>query len=821
MTISYNWLTEYIKSDLTPEETSKILTDIGLEVEGFEKHETIKGGLDGVVVGEVLTCTQHPDADRLKLTTVNVGRDKPLQIVCGAPNVDAGQKVMVATVGTVLYPDGDDKEFKIGEAKIRGVESFGMICSEVELGIGNDQDGIIELESDAVVGTPASEVYNIQADYLITIGLTPNRADGASHYGVARDLAAWLESNNKKYELTLPSVEKFAVDSHDRKTEIEVQNSKGAPRYAGVTLTNIKVGPSPDWLQKHLKAIGLVPRNNVVDITNFILHEVGQPLHAFDADKIEGGKIVVRNSKEGTKFKTLDEVERTLSDEDLMICSTKEPLCIAGVLGGEDSGVSDSTTSVFIESAYFDPVHVRKTARRHGLNTDASFRFERGTDPDIVIYAAKRAALLMKELAGGTISSEIIDVYPTKVEPYRFELSLPYMKRLLGIEIAEQKVRKILASLEIEVEKEKDGILSVVVPPYRVDVRRQADLIEDILRIYGYDQIETPLHVNSTISYAPNPDKEKLTNLVADMLAAKGFAEAMNNSLTKASYYEGLKSYKLENCVEMLNPLSIDLNVMRQTLLFGILESIELNIHRRNNDLKFFEFGNCYKFDAKKKEKGGLAPYSESARLAIAITGMDSQPSWNNQPKQTDFHQLRAILEQILRRFGIDIYSLQTKTLKSDLYADALQINLRGQEFAHIGAVGKDLCKQFDIKSGVYYLEMDFGLLMEATKKHEVMTEELSKFHEVERDLAMLIDQDVTFADLRRLAFSTERKLLKEVTLFDVYEGDKLPEGKKSYALRFILEDKDKTLTDKVIDKVMNSLIVRFEKECKAQIRTQ
>ncbi len=820
MNISYNWLTDYLKSDLTTDELSKVLTDTGLEVDGFEKAETIKGGLEGVVVGEVLTCGKHPDADKLSVTTVNVGSGEPLQIVCGAPNVAAGQKVLVATVNTTLYPKGEAEGFKIKKSKIRGVESLGMICAEDELGIGDSHDGIIVLPASAVPGTPAMEALGIQEDYHIEIGLTPNRADAMSHYGVARDVAAWIKANGRGGELALPSVDAFKKDNDSRTTQIEVVDADGAPRYAGVTITGVKIGPSPEWMQNYLRAIGMNPHNNVVDITNFVLHEIGQPLHAFDADKVDGGKIVVRTCPEGTKFITLDGVERTLSSEDLMICSTTKPLCIAGVFGGLDSGVSEGTTSVFLESAYFNPVRVRKTARRHGLNTDASFRFERGIDPDKVLYGLKRAALLIKEYAGGTISSDAIDIYPNKVEAFRFDLSLEFMARLVGKEIPEQTVKQILAALDVAIEAEKDGVLSVAVPPYRVDVQREADLIEDILRIYGYNRIEAPKHVNSAISYSPRPNKDKLTNMVADFLSANGFNEIMSLSLTKSSYYDGLKSYPRENCVDMLNPLSQDLNVMRQTLLFGMLEAMQLNTNYRNPDLKLYEFGNVYQYDPSKAEAGGLAPYRETARLSIGITGADHEQSWNVKPAVTNFYNLRAVAEKLLRRFGVDIYSLKAESLESDLFGEALTMKLGGKELMQIGVVSPKLRKHFDLKNEVYFIEMNFAVLINSTKNHDVKVSELPKYPEVKRDLALLLDKEVSFSRLRELAFQTERKLLKSVSLFDVYEGDKLPEGKKSYALSFILEDRNATLTDTVIDKTMQNLAGRFERELGATIRS-
>ena len=820
MNISYNWLSNYLKSDLTIDELSHILTDIGLEVDGIEKAETIKGGLEGVVVGGVLTCGKHPDADKLSITTVDVGGEEPLQIVCGAPNVAAGQKVLVATINTTLYPKGEEKGFKIKKSKIRGVESLGMICAEDELGLGDSHDGIMVLPEDSVPGTPAMEALGIEEDYHIEIGLTPNRADAMSHYGVARDVAAWLKANGRKCQLILPSVEAYAKDNDSRKIQIEVIDSDGAPHYSGVTITDIKIAPSPEWLQNYLRAIGMNPHNNVVDITNFVLHEMSQPLHAFDADKIDGGKIVVRTCPEGTKFVTLDGVERTLSGEDLTICSATKPLCLAGVFGGLGSGVTENTTSVFLESAYFNPVRIRKTARRHGLNTDASFRYERGIDPDMVIYGLKRAALLIKEYAGGKISSDIMEIYPNPIEPFRFDLSLDFMTRLIGQEIPEETVKQILRALDVKIEAEKDGVLSVAVPPYRVDVQREADLIEDILRIYGYNKIETPKKVNSSLSYSPKPDKDKITNIVSDFLTANGFTEIMSLSLTKSAYYEGLKSYPIENCVRIFNPLSNDLNVMRQTMLFSMMEAVQLNTNHRNPDLKMYEFGKTYYFNPDKAQEEGLAPYSETQRLAMAVTGNDCQPSWNVKAIPTSFFSLRSSVEKLLKKFGIDIYSLKTESLESDLFSEALSIKLGNKDFMQMGIVAPKIKEMFDIKSDIYFMEMNFEVLVQATKNHKITVQELPKYPEVKRDLALLLDKNITFSQLRDLAFQSERKLLKSVTLFDVYEGDKLPEGKKSYALSFILEDKNATLTDNVIEKAMKNIASRFEKELGATIRS-
>ncbi|MBO5902879.1 MAG: phenylalanine--tRNA ligase subunit beta [Tidjanibacter sp.] len=818
MNISFKWLKDYLKSDLTAEEAATILTDIGLEIEGFERVESIKGGLAGVVVGEVLTCTNHPDSDHLHLTTVDVGSGEPLQIVCGASNCRQGLKVMVATIGTTLYPIDSEEEFKIKKSKIRGVESFGMLCAEDELGIGRDHAGIMELNPEAVVGTPAKEYLGLEEDYLLEIGLTPNRVDAASHYGVARDLAAYLRAAGRPVSLSLPSVEDWKVDNTSFATEVVVEDKEGAPRYAGVNISGVTVAPSPEWLQNYLRVIGINPKNNVVDVTNFVLHELCQPLHSFDADKIEGNKIVVRTCAEGTKFTTLDGTERTLSEADLMICDATKPMCIAGVFGGAESGVTDSTRNVFLESAYFNPVRVRKSAKRHGLNTDSSFRFERGIDPCNTIYALKRAALLIKELAGGEITSEITDICSETFEPFRFDITFKQINSLIGKEIPEATIREILAALEVAVEAENDGTLSVAVPRYRVDVQRPADLIEDILRIYGYNNVEIPERMSSSLSYVQKPDKERLTNLVADMLSSMGFTEAMSNSLTKAAYYEELKAYPAENCVKIMNPLSADLGVMRQTLLFNMMEAVQLNTNHRQADLKLYEFGNCYYFNPSRKEEGGLAPYSERGRLAILVTGQQQAQSWNVKGAQSDYFFLKSVAEKLLRRFGVDIYSLQCRGTKSDLYDEAVSFG-QGKELFTIGSVSSKIRKMFDIKAEVYFLELEWDTLLRNTKKHKVAASELPKFPEVKRDLALLVDAGVTFEELRRLAFGVEKKLLKSVSLFDVYQGDKLPAGKKSYALTFILRDNERTLDDKTIDRIMNNLIKQYTDKAGAQIR--
>ena len=820
MNISYNWLKRYLDADLSAERMAEILTELGLEVEEFEKIETIKGGLKGVVVGEVLTCEDHPDSDHLHITTVDVGAEAPLQIVCGAANCRKGLKVMCATVGAVLYPIDSDEEFKIKRSKIRGVESLGMLCAEDELGIGRNHEGIMELPEDAVVGTPAKEYLHIADDYLIGIGLTPNRVDAASHIGVARDLAAYLKSRGERVEFRLPSVEEFKVDDTSRTIEVEVINSEAAPRYAGITVSGCKIAPSPEWMQNELRAAGINPKNNLVDITNYVLFELGQPLHAFDADKIEGDKVVVRSAVEGEKFVTLDGVERTLTSNDLMICSAERPMCIAGVYGGQDSGISDETVNVFIESAYFHPVWVRKTAKRFGLNTDASFRFERGVDPNIQVYALKRAAMLMQELAGGRITSEIIDINPTPAQHFEFDFSLERARKLIGKNIEEETFMTILNSLDVEVRGREGEVLHVAVPPYRVDVQREADLIEDVLRVYGYNNIEISDHVNSTLSYAPKPDKSRLQNIASDYLSANGYTEIMSNSLTKSSYYDGCTTYPAERCVKILNPLSQDLNVMRQTLMFNALEAVELNVNRRNGNLKMYEVGNCYAFaEEKASEENALAKYEETYRIGITVTGLATQLSWNSKAEPSSFFTLRAMVEKLLKRFGIDIYALQCEGLESDLYADAIVLKQGPKEVLRMGAVSPIVRKKFDIKQEVYFAEIDFDQLIKMTKKSKVQFKELSKFPEVKRDLALLVDKGVSFSQLRSIAFATEKKLLKSVSLFDVYEGDKLPEGKKSYALSFILEDKNQTLTDKQIERTMANIQTQLEQKTGAEVR--
>ena len=815
MNISLNWLKEYLKIDLSVEKVCEILTSIGLEVGGYEKFESIRGGLRGLVIGEVKTCEAHPDSDHLHLTTVDLGDGRLTPIVCGAPNVAAGQKVVVATIGTVLY-DGD-KEFTIKKSKIRGQESEGMICAEDEIGIGHDHAGIIVLPSDARVGMPAAEYYHITTDYTIEIDITPNRVDGASHLGVARDLAAYLQQT-QEIHYTLPSVAHFAADSNTAGISIEVQRPEACPRYAGVCIEGVKVQESPEWLQTRLKAIGLHPINNVVDITNFILFELGQPLHSFDKDKIKGNKVIVRSFPTGTRFTTLDGVERELNENDLMVCNTEEPMCIAGVFGGLESGITEATTNVFLESACFDPVFVRKTARRHGLNTYASFRFERGTDPNIVIYALKRAALLIKELGGGKITSEIIDIYPNPVADFEVEVKYAHIDRLIGKKIGQDTIKKILNALEIKIVKEDTEGLSLQIPPYRVDVRREADVIEDILRIYGFNNIEVPAKVNSTLSYSEKPDDFQLKNKIADLLGANGFNEIMNNSLTKASYYEHLETYCPEETVMLFNPLSSDLSAMRQSLLFGGLETIAYNINRKNSNLRLFEFGKAYTFH-KKEGENHLKQYKEEDKLALFITGDKIQASWKNKEQKTDFFNLKSYAEMILIRLGFKTEILTLEECSADIYREGISYTQNGKHIVTIGMLSHKVLKPNDIEQEVYYAEFSWENILKAIKNHTIAFTPMPKFPAVKRDLALLLDKKISFKEVRDIAFRTEKKLLKSVTLFDVYEGEKLGAGKKSYAISFTLQDDEKTLTDKQIDKIMNKLMGTYKHQLSAEIR--
>lgn len=820
MNISYNWLKEYVNFDLTPDEVAAALTSIGLETGDVEEVQSIKGGLEGLVVGEVLTCEPHPNSDHMHITTVNLGQGDPVQIVCGAANVAAGQKVVVATLGTKLY-DGDEC-FTIKKSKLRGVESNGMICAEDEIGIGTSHEGIIVLPEDVVPGTLAKDYYNIKSDYVLEVDITPNRSDACSHYGVARDLYAWLIQNGRQATLKRPSVDAFKVDNHDMNIDIVVENTEACPRYAGVAIKNVTVKESPEWLQNKLRLIGVRPINNIVDITNYILHAYGQPMHCFDADKIKGGKIVVKTCPEGTKFVTLDEVERKLSDRDLMICNAEEPMCIAGVFGGLDSGTTETTKDVFLESAYFHPTWVRKTARRHGLSTDSSFRFERGIDPNGTIYALKEAALLVKELAGGEIASEIKDNYPAPIADFPVELSYEYTNALIGKVIPAETIKSIVTSLEMKITGETPEGLSLLVPAYRVDVQRPCDVVEDILRIYGYNNVEIPTSVKSSLSVKGDVDKSvKLQNLVSEQLVGCGFNEIMNNSLTAATYYEGLETYKPENLVQLMNPLSNDLNVMRATLLFGGLESIQHNANRKNADLKFFEFGNCYHFNAEKRNpEKVLAAYSEELHLGLWITGKRVSNSWAHPDENTSVYELKAYVLNIFRRLGVNFGGLVFGNLTDDIYSVAISVHTRGGKLlATFGVLHKKIQKAFDIDNEVYYADLNWKELMKAIKNNTVAYKEISKFPAVKRDLALLIDKKVQFAEIEKIAYETDKKLLKSVELFDVYEGKNLEAGKKSYAVSFMLQDENATLNDKQIDKVMQKLIANLQNKLDAKLR--
>lgn len=820
MNISYNWLKGYVNFNLTPDEVAAALTSIGLETGGVDEVQTIKGGLEGLVIGEVLTCIDHPNSDHLHITTVNLGTGEPVQIVCGAPNVAAGQKVVVATVGAVLY-SGDDS-FTIKKSKIRGVESNGMICAEDEIRIGTDHAGIIVLPADAIPGTLAKDYYNIKSDFVLEVDITPNRVDGSSHYGVARDLYAYLIQNGYEAQLSKPSVDEFAVDNHDLDINVTVVNEEACPRYAGVTVKGVTVKESPDWLQDKLRLIGMRPINNVVDITNYILHAFGQPLHCFDADKIAGNEVVVETLPEGTPFITLDGVERKLSERDLMICSKEAPMCIAGVFGGLESGATEETKNVFIESAYFNPTWVRKTARRHGLNTDSSFRFERGVDPNNTIYCLKLAAMMVKELAGGTISSEIKDVYNQPIQDFIVELSYNKINSLIGKEIPVETVRNIVTSLEMKIQKETNDGLTLEVPPYRVDVQRDVDVIEDILRIYGYNNVEISETLKSSLTIKGEEDKSyKLQNLVSEQLVGGGFSEIMNNSLTRAAYYEGMETYPASNLVMLLNPLSADLNSMRQTLLFGGLESIAYNANRKNADLKFFEFGNCYYFDQSKKgSEKPLAAYREELHLGMWITGKKVSNSWAHADESSSVYELKAYVENIFVRLGLNLQDLVVGNLRDDIYSTALSVNTRGgKRLGTFGVVSKKNTNLFDLDNEVYFAELSWKELMKAIRSVKISYKELSKFPAVKRDLALLIDKKVQFAEIEKIAYETEKKLLREVSLFDVYEGKNLEAGKKSYAVSFLLQDETQTLTDKVIDKIMAKMVRNFETRLEAKLR--
>ena len=806
MRISYNWLKQFIKLDSSSEETAALLTDLGLEVEVVEKYQSVKGGLEGIVVGEVKTCIQHPDADRLKITTVDLGDGNPVQIVCGAPNVAVGQKVPVATIGTNLF-DKDGNEFQIKKGKIRGQESHGMICAEDELGLGENHDGIMILEASLKTGTPFSKVMNIENDEVFEIGLTPNRADAMSHLGVARDLRAGLVQKNVHPELITPSVTSFRVDKRTLKIDVEVKDIKLAPRYCGVTISGITVKPSPDWLQNRLKAIGLSPKNNIVDATNYVLHELGQPLHAFDANKING-KIIVKTVESGTKFKTLDDVERILHEEDLMICDEKGPLCIAGVFGGKNSGVTENTANIFLESAYFNPVSIRKTAKRHGLSTDASFRFERGIDPTITEYALKRAAILIKEIAGGEITSDIVDIYQKKIEDFTVLLNFNKVNKIIGQEIPKEIIKKILVSLDIKVNSVSDAGLGLTIPAYRVDVQREIDVIEEILRVYGYNNIQFSKKLNATVSNSGRTEDYKVQNIIASQLNSVGFHEMMANSLTTPDYVKLSEDLKEEFNVMMLNPLSNDLSAMRQSLLFSGLEAVSYNINRRNADLKLFEFGKSYH-----KMPSG---YEENKHLSLFVTGNRQGEIWTTPQKLSDFFMFKGYVQSILTRLSFG--KTQTVPVSSDVFNEGIAIAIGNDILVEFGTVKKSILKYFDIKQEVFYADFNWNLILKMIS-NKIKFQDIPKYPEVKRDLSLLLDQNVTFDKLYSIARQTEKVLLKDINLFDVYEGKNLPEGKKSYALSFLIQDTTKTLTDEQIDKIMNKLQQNFEKEVGASLR--
>lgn len=808
MKISYNWLKQFINTDLSTNEADALLTDLGLEVEGVTNFESVKGGLEGVVVGHVTECKKHPNADKLKLTKVNIGEGEELQIVCGAPNVAEGQKVPVATIGTTLY-DEKGEAWKIKKGKIRGEASHGMICAEDELGLGESHDGIMVLAEDFQPGTPLKDIFEVEIDQVFEIGLTPNRADAMSHWGVARDLRAGLIQLDKNTPLNTPAISNFHVEERSRKIAIEVKESKLAPRYAGITISGVSVKASPTWLQNRLKAIGLKPINNIVDATNYVLHELGQPLHAFDADKIRGNKIVVQTLKKGTKFITLDEVERELHEDDLMICDEEKPLCIAGVFGGLDSGVTQHTSSIFLESAYFDPVSVRKTAKRHGLNTDASFRFERGIDPNITEYALKRAVILIQEIAGGKVSSDIDDLYPKKIEDFQVFLSFKKINDLIGHEIDTNVIKNILSSLEIKVNNVTESGLGLTIPAYRVDVQREVDVIEEILRIYGYNNIPLNEKFNVSVSLTNKFDDHKIQQITAQQLVGKGFSEIMSNSLTTAKYTEFSNTISAENQVEMLNPLSQDLAVMRQSMLFSGLESIAYNLNRKNENLKFFEFGKTYH---KYTEK-----YEEPKHLSLLVTGNKSLESWTNAIEKTNFFYFKGIVESILQRLGIK--STTIKTAKSSVFNEAITIFYNKKALVSFGTVQKSILKKFDIEQEVLFADFNWDEMLEASKTNQFTFEEIPKYPAVRRDFALLLNEHIRFNELEEIALKLGKKLLKKVDLFDVYLGKNLPEGKKSYAIKFIFQDENKTLTDKQVDKLMSKFQQQFEKQLGASLR--
>lgn len=820
MNISYKWLKEYVDFSLTPQQVADALTSEGLEVDSLEEVPAIRGGLKGIVVGEVLECDPHPDSDHMHVCSVNLGEKEPVQIVCGASNIAKGQKVMVATIGCVLY-DGD-KEFKIKKSRLRGIDSYGMICAEDEIGVGKDHNGIIVLPQDTKPGTPAAEYYNLESDYVIEIDITPNRADACSHYGVARDLYAWLVRNGYETSIHRPSVDDFKIDNEDLNIDIEVENSEACPRYCAITVKDCEVKESPEWLKTKLETIGLRSINNIVDITNYIMMAYGQPLHCFDADMIKGNKVVVRTMPEGTPFVTLDGVEHKLSEKDLAICNAEEPMCIAGVFGGKGSGTYDTTKDVLFESAYFNPTWIRKSARRHGLSTDASFRFERGIDPNGQIYALKQAAMLAKELAGGKISMSIKDVRKEEAKDFIVDLDYEYAFNLMGKVIDKNIIKEIVTSLEMKILEDSDNGLKLAVPPYRVDVTRPCDVVEDILRIYGYNNVEIPTSINSTLTIEGEEDRShKLRDLVSEQLVGYGFNEVMNNSLTKTSYYETLENLSMNKAVKIMNPLSSDLGVMRQTLLFGGLENIKRNLNRKIEDLRFFEFGNCYHYDASKLSDNHMTAYSEELHLGMWLAGKREHNSWIKENEKTSIYELKAHVENVFRRLGVQAQALNiSENAESDLMSVTLKYTAHnGKDIAVLGIVKHGILQKLDISGDVFFADINWTNLMKLTRKNKVVYSKLSKFPPVSRDLALLVKSDVKFADIERIARSTEKKLLKSVELFDVYEGKNIGEGMKSYAVNFILEDSEKTLTDERTDKVMKNIMNNLAREIGAQQR--
>ena len=820
MEISYKWLKEYVDFDLTPQETADALTSCGLEVDALEEVQTIKGGLKGLYVGKVLTCEMHPNSDHLHITTVDLGKGEPQQIVCGAPNVAAGQKVIVADLGCVLY-DGD-KEFVIKKSKLRGVESNGMICAEDEIGVGTSHDGIIVLPEDAPVGQPAAEYYHLESDWVIEIDITANRSDALSHWGVARDLYAWLKRNGHNTSLHRPDCSEFTVDNTNLPIDVEIENTEACKRYACVSITGCEVKESPEWLQDKLKVIGLRPINNIVDITNYVMMAYGQPMHCFDADMVKGNKIVVRTQPEGTKFVTLDGEEHTLGEHDLSICNAEEPMCIAGIFGGKGSGTYDTTTNVVLESAYFHPTWIRKSARRHGLSTDASYRFERGIDPNGIIYALKQAAILCKQLAGGKVSMEIKDVYPTPIADARVQLDYEYVDRLIGKKIGNDMIRSIVESLEMKVVSETDTGLELDVPAYRVDVQRPCDVVEDILRIYGYNNVEIPTQLKSSLTILGDEDKAyHHQNVISEQLVGCGFREILNNSLTKTAYYTELNHYTEDTTVKVMNPLSSDLGVMRQTLLFGGLESICRNVNHKMPNLRFFEFGNCYHFSPEKNnDEDPIKAYTEEMHLGMWLTGKRVEGSWAHADEQSNFYELKAYVMNIFTRLGVNPGIVVAEKSDNNVFGKALALKARsGKLLCEMGTVSHKLLKKMDIDQDVFYADINWNNIMRAIKKNETLYHDISKFPSVSRDLALLIDKSVEFEQIEQIARQTEKKLLKSVELFDVYEGKNLPEGKKSYAVNFILQDETKTLNDKQIEAIMTKLINNLKQKLGAELR--